>query len=372
MTLVVVHHALGCTDFGSQAVPHSGLFYLVVHAVGWVGVPIFFVLSGFLICDMLMREYIETGRVRLGRFFIRRALKIYPPFYLCLALYVVFRYQVSGHVETERLLRAVFFVQNYGIKGLMGVDWSLAVEEHFYLAIGLLAAWLARPRADGKRHLAAWNCIPWLAAILVVVCLWLRLQHHPAEWMATHVRIDAPFAGAAVAWFYNTRREQFIRVFRRLFWWAVGAFVLVSIPAAQPEAMWGRFFLDTWYLALITLVLVPVMGACVVVRVPGNLRLWRWASFIGRNSYCTYLFHLPFIMVTSKIWAALNWYPPFWIAMAWVTFGSMAAGILVTRLVEIPVLRLRDLIAPRPVPSCLVPVPEAEEEIDTGTQRLAW
>ncbi|MDB6139970.1 MAG: hypothetical protein JWO94_3042, partial [Verrucomicrobiaceae bacterium] len=273
----------------------------------------------------------------------------------CIIVYGAYLYFSPRGLAGEEVWRELFFLQNYGMKGFLGIDWSLAVEEHFYLIFGLLAAWLGRPRAYGARDLARWRCVPWLAAALVVACLMLRIYNTPINWSATHNRIDALFVGAAMGWFYNVHRERFIRVFRPLPWLAAVVFVLAAVPAAMPDAVAGVWFIDTWYLVILTLAMVPLLGASLVVEAVPDRWLWRASAFVGRHSYCIYLFHVLFLKLSSKAWSVLHWYPPFWLAIVWGLAGSIAVGVAITRLVEVPVLRFRDLVSPRPVKHFLSP-----------------
>jgi peptidoglycan/LPS O-acetylase OafA/YrhL len=115
---------------------------------GWVGVDLFFVLSGFLVGGLLFAEYRARGAVRVGRFFVRRAFKIYPAFYVFLAFLIIWGvFQefagVAPWVDVKplswrNLLGETLFLQNY-VGQLQGHTWSLAVEEHFYVLLG--TAW---------------------------------------------------------------------------------------------------------------------------------------------------------------------------------------------------------------------------------------
>src|SRR4051812_11977324 len=96
----------------------------ILHAItsiwatgGWVGVDLFFVLSGFLVSGLIFRECQENGDFSLKRFFLRRGLRIYPPFYAFLLargmLALVFRSDNAELFTFSRFLREAFFVQNY-------------------------------------------------------------------------------------------------------------------------------------------------------------------------------------------------------------------------------------------------------------------
>src|ERR1700691_3959576 len=101
--------------------------------VGWTGVDLFFVLSGFLISGLLFSEYKKRKAISFKRFFIRRGLKIYPAFYVFLLCTGIAQY-VRFHVlaAPALFLNEIFFVMNY-FGGVWYHTWSLGVEEHFYI-----------------------------------------------------------------------------------------------------------------------------------------------------------------------------------------------------------------------------------------------
>jgi len=101
---------------------------------GWV--DLFFVLSGFLVSGLLFVEHQRTGRIRIWRFFARRGFKIYPAFYFFVAVTLLFDALHSKPPEISSLIRELVFIQNYG-PAIWPHTWSLAVEEHFYLLVGL-------------------------------------------------------------------------------------------------------------------------------------------------------------------------------------------------------------------------------------------
>lgn len=101
---------------------------------GYTGVDLFFVLSGFLISGLLFAEYKQRQTINFGRFFIRRSLKIYPSFYVLVLATVLYQYRVEQMVSPRSYLGEILYVQNY-TGALWGHEWSLAVEEHFYILL---------------------------------------------------------------------------------------------------------------------------------------------------------------------------------------------------------------------------------------------
>ncbi len=104
---------------------------------GWIGVDLFFVLSGYLVSKLLFHEYIKFGKINTKRFLIRRGFKIYPLFYSLTIITLLTNYFLGDipHIKRPELnttLNEIFFIQNYSF-GLWAHTWSLAVEEHFTL-----------------------------------------------------------------------------------------------------------------------------------------------------------------------------------------------------------------------------------------------
>jgi peptidoglycan/LPS O-acetylase OafA/YrhL len=123
VALVIVHHVTPPVEFG-----------------GWIGVHVFFVLSGFLITSLLVRERARTGRVDLVRFYLRRALRLYPPLLTAIIVLAPLGIIVSGAVGYVKAsaLTASYLMNLYttftgaGVQG-WGHTWTLALEEQFYL-----------------------------------------------------------------------------------------------------------------------------------------------------------------------------------------------------------------------------------------------
>src|SRR5919202_1680605 len=112
------------------------------HMLGWFGVDLFFVLSGFLMGRLVLGEQARTGGFDGRRFTLRRVLKLWPVLYLFLALHAVFGTEALGSYLWQNALH----LQNYAGTSLTHL-WSLAVEEHFYLVLALLFPLLARRRS---------------------------------------------------------------------------------------------------------------------------------------------------------------------------------------------------------------------------------
>jgi len=121
---------------------HKELFSSLTK-MGWIGVDLFFVISGFLVSGLLFKEYKRFGSINVKLFLIRRGFKIYPIYYLSYIFYLFFKLK-SETFSLKYVLADLFFIQNYvyGFGYAYVASWSLAIEEHFYLVLALLLGYI--------------------------------------------------------------------------------------------------------------------------------------------------------------------------------------------------------------------------------------
>lgn len=111
--------------------------YPLLKKMGWIGVDLFFVLSGFLVSGLLFQEFKKAGKINGMLFFIRRGFKIYPTFWFVLILYIFYFNYKGISYSFNQIMAELFFVQNF-IPGIIGITWTLAIEEHFYFLLIIL------------------------------------------------------------------------------------------------------------------------------------------------------------------------------------------------------------------------------------------
>jgi peptidoglycan/LPS O-acetylase OafA/YrhL len=308
---------------------------------GWAGVDLFFVLSGFLVSGLLFREHIREGRVSFSRFFVRRGLKIYPAFWVLLLVYGLFEWRYGRTSYLGRpftwsgWICEALYVQNY-VSGLWNHTWSLAVEEHFYLLVGLLLTWLST-----RGGLAA--TVKMCSGVLVG-CLALRIyavaHGHPVMF-ATHFRMDSLMFGVLLAYFYHFHRSAFQSVMSEWRWVIVAASGLLLGPLFVLDGA-GAYYSTLGYSANY-LAFGGIMMACLFApsqiwnhRVPACL------AAVGADSYSVYLWHM--FIKRSLSYARKENYTNFPWIVEFLLFvvGSILFGMILAWAVEKPVLRLRD------------------------------
>jgi peptidoglycan/LPS O-acetylase OafA/YrhL len=131
-----------------------------ISTIGWTGVELFFLLSGFLLTHLLVAEYNQTGTVNLYKYFIRRILRIWPLYFLYLLGIIIASQYVSGYpLSQERMWGNIFFYDNI-MAALHGFNknlatghlWSISLEEQYYLILPFLVPWLIKQSIKKKRR----------------------------------------------------------------------------------------------------------------------------------------------------------------------------------------------------------------------------
>jgi len=323
--------------------------------VGWVGVDLFFVLSGYLIANQLFTGMARGQRVSLPRFYARRALRTLPVFWLVLALYFTLPAWMGGRTPPP-LWRFLSFTQNLGLQPGTAFShaWSLCIEEQFYLVlpIVLVAGWKLRAtRAHGWVLLAA------LIGLGVAARALLWTVHgpdgdgyYPFIYYATLCRFDEFLPGVAVALLKNFSPAAWVRITRhgqRVF--ALG----MTATLTTLTLVYHFYFVDGYgYGFLMTAFgysLVAMSFAILVVAAlcPGSV-LQRWrvpgAGRLALWSYSIYLSHKPVMHIAKQLIEPRAW--PAGATLAVTVVASLAAGALLYRLVEAPFMAWRDRWVP--------------------------
>jgi peptidoglycan/LPS O-acetylase OafA/YrhL len=282
---------------------HVGLSHIVP---GLFGVTVFFFLSGYLITTLMRLECERTGSVNLPDFYMRRALRIFPPFYLVLTVIAVLGLMgaVEGDFSWAAMAAQAGFISNYWeiYSGLQPagteVMWSLAVEEHFYLLFPLLYLGLRRVLPDCRHQFIALLILAGLVLAwrMLLVHGWQAIDlhhgsaHHPRTCHGTDTRLDGLLFGCALAVFGNPALDAG-SISRRMTLW-------VALPISVAVLLFSFVvrdiaFRETWRYTVQGLALIPIFIA--VIRyadwLPFRFLNWAWVRKMGVLSYAFYLTH---------------------------------------------------------------------------------
>ncbi len=272
-------------------------------------------------------------------------------------------------VPIKRLLAEIFFVQNY-YGGIWGHTWSLCVEEHFYLLLtgGLYCLYVLR-----KREGLPFAIIPKLTLGVCLIALVARLLTHylviPFDYQThfkpTHLRIDSLLFGVCLAYFHHFKREQFAGRIRRYTSLILVFSLAAIVPSVFLEA--SNAFMSTIGFTLLYLGFGGILLLLIYSdrgRLSSVRFLYGWVitilAWIGAYSYSIYLWHLLVASVGLTFIRRAYSYgaqallpsgnsqsgPHYLIEFALYVVMSVVIGIVMSKLVEMPVLRIRDRYFP--------------------------
>ncbi|MCU0608235.1 MAG: acyltransferase [Chitinispirillaceae bacterium] len=341
---------------------HHQPFFAPLQKFGWTGVNLFFVLSGFLVSGLLFAEYRDHGTIQPLRFLIRRGFKIYPGYYaLILATVIVslasvkLQHDGSAFLDPKALRAECLFLQNY-LGGIYVHTWSLAVEEHFYFAVAVGIAFAGRFGLLDRKRL-----FPSLLIALLCLCLALRIRQWitvPYSWethfVQTHLRFDGLVFGMLLSYWYHFENEALVT-------WYAKAPLLTALGASA--CLTPALFLDPstpfMYTAGLSLLYIgfglSFLAMLLDPRIEKKLRtiltpaMYNGIVKIGFYSYTIYLWHMFIIkyvfgFLDHRHLLALDYHFRFVIYAAL----SIGLGVFMARLIELPLLALRNRYVPAP------------------------
>jgi peptidoglycan/LPS O-acetylase OafA/YrhL len=326
-------------------VTHTGVRTFIS---GDFGVTVFFFLSGFLITTLMRSEFDRNGSVNIRHFWLRRALRILPPFYLVVlaATLTALILYPPGTVYWPAMAAELLFYANYwGIYGInreapgTGVVWSLAVEEQFYLLFPLLYISMQKWRLP--RFGQAWLLWGLCAVILTWRCILVMAMHPDSAriYIATDTRLDSVLFGCALAVWRNPALDEPTG--------PPGLWKFLLLPAALVALLMcflckGTLFRETWYFTIQGAALTLVFIAAMRFHAWPLFRFlnWRPVVFIGTLSYSLYLVHDVLLRAVARLWPQSHAWQRAVISLA----ASIIAAWTIYVLVETPAARLRKLL----------------------------
>lgn len=320
---------------------------------GWMGVDLFFVISGYLVSSLIFNEYLKNGSVRILRFFIRRSFKIYPLFFIFLLLTVIIKIGSKEQVVPSAFLYESFFLRNY-FGGIWVHTWSLCVEEHFYFVLVFFAFFLCN-----KSHfILRVKLVNAVFLSFFFMCLFFRISslllehkygssHFFNEWargVHTHNRIDSLLCGVFIAYNLTFNKERVGFIYKNYLWQIRIAALATFVTAI---ALYKDMnFKTTCCYTLLWISFGVLMLEVVLTKSVKEIVTYRYAeiffkaiAFIGLNSYAIYLFHpmirdylLEFVGLDKKSCGSFLVY----------FSGSIVSGYLASRFVESYFLKIRE------------------------------
>jgi peptidoglycan/LPS O-acetylase OafA/YrhL len=334
----------------------------------WFGMDLFFVLSGFLIGKILLFSMESQRQHYVARFYLRRAFRILPLYYVVFGLLALLVGLSS--FQHDNLVHELLYLTNYPFSDryLMPWSWSLSVEEHFYIAAPVVLIMLRLIPGHGAR--LAILALAWISGLAV---RWLAYAQHTAPWdvlsfmqvayAPTHVRYDSLLAGMLVAYLDQHFRPALARAFARPALRVAGILLpslilLVILNPLHTGARLGLFrdeyFAHVFYIGTLTSVAYGLLILWLLNVDSGFGRLMSGPAMrvSATFGYGIYLVHIPVIQLAvlptlKALGGAMNlpggalWLAGLTMAVALSTALAYALHLAV----EKPALHLRDRFA---------------------------
>ncbi|SDE41075.1 acyltransferase family protein [Glycomyces harbinensis] len=333
---------------------HAGFAFA---AGGYVGVDVFFVLSGFLITSLLVKEVFDTGKISIAGFYARRARRILPAASVVTIATVIGAWLWFPVTRLEAVMQDAFtviiYVVNYRFIAqeteYLNADqmpspfqqyWSLAVEEQFYLVwplllLGLLLLVKRNPRRLVSTGIAV---AAGVFALSLVLSALITEQSQPTAYYAAHTRAWELAAGALLALTLPGLKKT-----PKFLAWALGIGGLAAIVAA------GVVYSDTTPFPGYT-ALLPVLGTMLVITAGtaaggspvSSLLATGPFQFVGKISYSLYLWHWPILILIPL---AIDAEPSILLNVV-LLLGTIAVAQFSYRYIEEPVRRAKPFKSP--------------------------
>jgi peptidoglycan/LPS O-acetylase OafA/YrhL len=309
----------------------SVLLVFVFHAFpyrlpgGHIGVDVFFVLSGYLITGILLKEWGETATISFRSFYWRRTLRLMPAFLLLLVVYVAILPAIFGRdhaIAAASSLYAMNWIRAFdlGPTGFLGHTWSLAIEEQFYLIWPVILLAIAR---FGRAFIRAFLC----AAIIAVVLWRFYLVKHGASvdrlYNGFDTRADALLIGCLLACSPRLR-------------YLLGRFWPIALVFVAAEVLKLRFTSPLLPSGVFTLTAIAAASLISALVDPKDsvLRIALRAKplvQLGTISYGFYLWHYVFIAALANLHfkdysVALIAFPAT-VTVSWLSFKYVEAPV---------------------------------------------
>lgn len=332
--------------------------------MGWIGVDLFFVLSGFLVSGLLFKEYQKFGNLKPGLFLIRRGFKIYPLYYLSYFFYLSIKI-VKNQFELKGFLSEMFFVQNYvtGWGYAYVPTWSLAIEEHFYFGLAFLFCVGLKYKFfdfDKKNKFNRIGNFELSILFLLVFTFFMRIysniympENDAKNITMTHLRMDSLLGGVLVSYLYYFKNDWLTANFNKYkkSLLLIALLFLSFTPFVDfEESIFVRIFGFTLlYISFSIVLILFLVQKNINVKLDAvfSRKMVNFIGKIGLSSYAIYLTHGligTFYTVLNVYFLKLN--IPVVLLFLIKSISSVYAGFFVTNYIEKYFLILRDKMYP--------------------------
>ena len=326
-----------------------------VDRFGWIGVDLFFVLSGYLIGGQLLAPLALDQRINLGRFFARRALRIMPAYFAVLVIYFLLPSWREYPEMSQPLWKFILSIQNVALHGGTAFShaWSLAVEDQFYLCLPFILLFVNR----WPRSAIIIPCVIVFGGILLRT--FLAWQNPAADfgvsfrgfqaWIyyPTWTRLDPLVFGVALAAIEKFRLQWWKGLMNCARWLWLPGVALIAFGLYLGEGDYLTVAACIWQFPLIALGMAALLICALSPRLPFRRVAIPGAAFIASIAYSAYLIQKLVIHFVAQFCTTHNLALTSVLALLGVEICVYVAATILFFAIERPFLQLRHRLAPR-------------------------
>lgn len=330
-----------------------------VHRFGWIGVDLFFVLSGYLIGGQLLAPLARDQQIDLPRFFARRALRIMPAYFVVLGIYFLLP-SWREYPEMSPLWKFIASVQNLGLHGGTAFShaWSLAVEDQFYLLLPIIL--LLVRKSPSARFI--------IPSVIVIGGILLRAflaWQNPATdgggvsfrgfqtWIyyPTWTRLDPLVFGVALAAIEKFRPRCWQHLTNLAPWLLLPSFALIAYALYLGEGDYLTVTASVWQFPLMAIGMAALLVCAVSPQLIFRRAKIPGMAFIASIAYSAYLVQKLVIHFVAQFCATHNIALTSASALVGVEVCVYVVAAFFFFAIERPFLQLRHRLAPRSRPA---------------------
>lgn len=237
--LVIIGHS---SFMYSQNFSELGSYFAIMQGLG---VTIFFLLSGFLINFLLLKEKNKNGFINFKVFYLKRLLRIFPPFYLYVLCSMYYSYHFLELPSVSEIISALTFTWNYVLSThswLLGHSWSLSVEEQFYLTWPWILSFFTLKKS---KKFAVWLIA--LSPLLRIFTYFLFPEMRARTSIMLHTRIDSLMVGCLLAFYYFEFYSVFKKYISKYYLTSIALIFLFIVNPILRIQFQGKYFLPIGY-----------------------------------------------------------------------------------------------------------------------------
>lgn len=320
----------------------------LVHHIIFDGVLVFFVLSGFLIGRILIKDFEnQINFAGILVFWKRRWLRTLPAYFFTIFLIILITVVLGKGINKIQIIKTVFFIQNlvYHYGYFFTESWSLSIEEWFYLTLPLFALFFSLIfRIKFKVNLIV------ISVLIIVVSLFIRyfvsannIINSVADWdqrlrSPVITRLDSLMIGVVGAWFYQYKNSQFFKYKKSLFILGLFVFLLNKLLSSFEIITFRDIYTQVFYFTVLPFSILLMLPYVYCLKPSGN----KWINHIivkgSLISYSLYLLNLTIVSSLILSYLEINYWYKFF--LFW--FLSIVFATLMYKYIEVPFMKLRD------------------------------